>query len=285
MSISFRILLAASFIALSTSVQAASWTYENGGKTFGSPDAACKAAVEGSNAKHHHVEKAEGRDDLYYCYGQHKDGGNTFHSGNAAKEDAPASAEKEKSDSEAQDANTTSTSTDSMPWSKERITVIANRSKISVGMHATVTMKENVAPLDGLTRYAAFAQLSETDKRTAALGNGGIVSALPGVETKYETHKSSGYMLKPTESNPSIVEFVTWNVGEPMKDFNATHAEHQFYNFLTGNKEWLYNVQSIVIDVYGLDVCAMCDVDLKNLRAMVLARNPNATVTFPEPGK
>jgi len=161
------------------------------------------------------------------------------------------------------------------PWSKARIAAVSNRSTISVGMHATVTMKEELAALDKLTLPAAFSQFNGNNKQIDAMGNGGIAAWLPDSVDKKGYQPAAGLLLKPVDPKSSAIEFVTWNTGAQNKDFNASHAEYQFYNFIASRGAWLTNVKTITIDVYGLKMCAMCNADRQHLISVVAGRDPN----------
>lgn len=165
------------------------------------------------------------------------------------------------------------------PWGKARIADIAKK-KVIVGMHATVTLKDGANATDGLKLPAAFAQIRGNDKQVKALGNGGEAALLPQVQVRKGHQPSAGYLLKPQASQPSALEFVSWNTGEPVKDHNASHAEHQFYEYISSRGPWLAKVKSIDIEVYGRDVCAQCEADFRHLQEVVRGRNPAAVVTI-----
>lgn len=168
--------------------------------------------------------------------------------------------------------------TEPLPWSRKRIAEISGK-RVIVGMHAKVTLKDGVAALDGLRPTTAFAQLKGNPKQVDALGNGGVVAQLPEIQVRKGHQRSSGYILKPANPKSSAIEFVSWNTGEPVQDYNASHAEHQFCDYISSTGAWLANVKTIEISVFGRDICAQCDFDIRRLEKIVKERSPTATVT------
>lgn len=163
------------------------------------------------------------------------------------------------------------------PWSRARISAIA-RKRVIVGMHAIVTVKDGFAALDGLRLPGAFAQVRGDEKQVQAMGNGGFAALLPEVQVRKGYQRSSGYLLRPAQPKSPSIEFVAWNTGEPIKDHNASHAEHQFCEYLAGTGSWLSNVRAIRIDVFGRDVCAQCQADIKRLQQVMRDRGSRAVV-------
>ena len=115
------------------------------------------------------------------------------------------------------------------PWSRARIAVIAQK-RVIVGVHAIVTVKDGMAALDGLKLPGAFAEVRGNDKQVQAMGNGGAAALLREVQVRKGHQPSSGYLLKPAQPSSPSIELVAWNTGEPVRDYNASHAEHQIYD-------------------------------------------------------
>ena len=164
------------------------------------------------------------------------------------------------------------------PWSRSRIAVIAHK-RVIVGIHAIVIVKGKA--LEGIKMPTAFATLRGDDKQVAALGNGGTVALLPEIQVKKSYQPSSGYMLKPTDASSSVLEFIAWNSGEPVRDYNASHAEYQFISYIeSAGDAWLRTIVSIKVEIYGRDVCDQCEADLKRFAGIIRGRSPNAVVEW-----
>ena len=92
---------------------------------------------------------------------------------------------------------------------------------------ASVTVKDGMAALDGLKLPGTFAEVRGNDKQVQAMGNGGAAALLGEVQVRKGHQPSSGYLLKPAQPSSPSIELVAWNTGEPVRDYNASHAEHQ----------------------------------------------------------
>lgn len=223
------------------------------------------------------VAGAKDAGDKFWCKLADKNGEETEQEFGSKRQAAPANAPPAALPADAAAAKLATTPPP--PWGKARIADIAKR-KVTVGMHATVTLEDGANATDGLKLPAAFAQIRGNDKQVKALGNGGEAALLPQIQVRKGHQPSAGYLLKPQASQPSTLEFVSWNTGEPVKDHNASHAEHQFYDYISSRGAWLAKVKSIDIKVYGRDVCAQCEADFRHLQEVVRGRNPAAVVTI-----
>lgn len=150
---------------------------------------------------------------------------------------------------------------------EERIRVLANRD-VYVGVQAKVKV-EGKPVTEGLGG-AAFGKLDAT--RGQALGGTGRAAVLPevslpaGTPAKKGSQPSSGVVVEPAKGSTEV-EVLAWNTGAPQKGANVSHAERQVIDwFRSRDAKWIERVKSVDIEVYGRQICTMCDSDLKALQ-------------------
>ncbi len=123
---------------------------------------------------------------------------------------------------------------------------------------------------------AALAGTSPTDpeyqeKLKAATGR---VARLPEVTQppgtsarKGFTQRSSGIIIEPPATATEL-EVVAWNTGEPLKEQNTSHAEHQFVEWFDHrSRSWQLRVVSVVLVIEGRPICKYCRPELEGLVA------------------
>jgi len=173
---------------------------------------------------------------------------------------------------------------------KRRIAKLIKK-RITVAVSATITMKKDKAPLEGLSRPKGpgphdsaenITFLSMGKEREEALGGKGRAATLPpvlqppGTPARKGSQPSGGVIVEPAEGS-STLEVLAWNTSAPEKGHNVSHAERQFIDWFEDRPAlWKRNVQSVHIQVVGRPVCDLCEADLKGLRT----RFPGITFTW-----
>jgi hypothetical protein len=167
-----------------------------------------------------------------------------------------------------------------------RFNTLAGRNVI-VGVQAIIKAKATGPPVVQGLQSGTFTQFQ--GERAGALGPSGRAGQLSPVRQPQDiggrrgSHQPpAGLVVEPPQGAHHLEAFA-WNTRDPVRGDNASHAERQIIDWLADQPhQWLKQLESVDIGVYGRAICPHCLRHLQHLQNWFKEHFPNIKLQWAE---